>query len=158
MSTGISALDRAIQTAMQWLSDIQRELGWDSPDKTYSATRAVLQAIRDRLPVEEVVHLAAGLPLVMKGMLLDGYDYSKKPAPISTQNLFFELVEEYYNPLKRNLIHPETVAPTVIRVLNRRIGGGEMSKVAAVMPLELKELFREAGVEVPEDGKQAAMA
>lgn len=113
---------------MQWLLDIQRELGWDSADKTYSATRAVLQAIRDRLPVEEVIHLAAGLPLIMKGMVLDGYDYTKKPAPIWTQNLFYELVEEYYNPLKRNLIHPEFVVPAVIRALNRRMGGGEMRK------------------------------
>lgn len=149
MSTNIASLDRAIQNTVLWLNDIQTELKWDSPDNVYSATKAVLQTIRDRLPVEEVVHLTANLPLVMKGMLMDGYDLAEKPAGIWTQDLFFELVEEYYNPFKRNAIHPEDAVRAVIRVLNRRMGGGEMCKFAATMPLEIKELFRQAGVEVP---------
>ena len=150
MSTNITSLDRAIQNTILWLTDIQKELGWESTDNVYSATRAVLHAIRDRLPVEEVIHLTANLPLIMKGMVMDGYDLTEKPARIWTQDLFFELVEEYYNPFKRNAIHPEEAARAVVKVLNHRMGGGEMCKVAATMPLEIKELFRQAGVEVPE--------
>lgn len=149
MPTNITSLDQAVQNVTLWLSDIQRELGWDSLDNAYSATRAVLQAIRDRLPVEEVVHLAASLPLVMKGMLIDGYDLTKTPARLWTQGLFLELVEEYYNPYKRNAIHPEDAVRAVVAVLDRRIGGGEMCKVAAFMPLEIKALFRQAGVKIP---------
>jgi uncharacterized protein (DUF2267 family) len=150
LSTNIISLDRAIQNTILWLNDIQAELKWDSQDNVYRATKAVLQTIRDRLPVEEVVHLTANLPLVMKGMLMDGYDLTEKPTRIWTQDLFFELIEEYYNPFKRNAIHPEDAVRAVVRVLNRRMGGGEMSKVAATMPLEIKELFRQAGVEVPD--------
>ena len=153
MSTDITSLDRAIQNTILWLNDIQAELKWDSQDNVYRATKAVLQTIRDRLPVEEVVHLTANLPLVMKGMLMDGYDLTEKPARIWTQDLFFELIEEYYNPFKRNAIHPEDAVRAVVRVLNRRMGGGEMCKVAATMPLEIKELFRQAGVEIPETKK-----
>lgn len=150
MSTNITSLDRAIQNTILWLNDIQAELKWDSKDNVYSATKAVLQTIRDRLSVEEVVHLTANLPLIMKGMLMDGYDLTEKPAKIWTQDLFFELIQEYYNPFERNAIHPEDAVRAVARVLNRRMGGGEMCKVAASMPLEIKELFRQAGVEVPE--------
>ena len=115
MSTNIASLDRAIQNTVLWLNDIQTELKWDSPDNVYSATKAVLQTIRDRLPVEEVVHLTANLPLVMKGMLMDGYDLTEKPAKIWTQDLFFELIQEYYNPFKRNAIHPEDAVRAVVR-------------------------------------------
>lgn len=150
MSTNnIAALDHAYENVTAWLKEVQNELGWDSLENTYSATKAVLQAIRDRLPVEEVIHLSAGLPLVMKGMLIDQYDFTEKPAKIFTQSLFLELVEEYYNPYKRNQIHPEETVCAVIKVLNRRMGGGEMRKVAAIMPNEIKELFNQAGVEVP---------
>jgi uncharacterized protein (DUF2267 family) len=150
LPTNISALTHANDNLIVWLKDIQNELGWDSLENTYSATKAVLQAVRDRLPVEEVIHLSASLPLIMKGMLIDQYDYTVKPAKIWTQSLFLELVEEYYNPYKRNTIHPEEVVQAVIAVLNRRMGGGEMSKVAAIMPQEIKLLFQQAGVEVTE--------
>jgi uncharacterized protein (DUF2267 family) len=137
LSTNISALNHANDSLIVWLKDIQNELGWDSLENTYSATKAVLQAVRDRLPVQEVIHLSANLPLIMKGMLIDQYDHTEKPAKIWTQSLFLELVEEYYNPYKRNTIHPEEVVRDVVVVLNRRIGGGEMSKVAAIMPQEI---------------------
>ena len=86
----------------------------------------------------------------MKGMLIDQYDYTVKPAKIWTQSLFLELVEEYYNPYKRNAIHPEEAVQAVVAVLNRRMAGGEMSKVAAIMPQEIKLLFEQAGVELTE--------
>jgi uncharacterized protein (DUF2267 family) len=89
VSTNILSLDRAIQNTIQWLNDIQNELGWDNRDSVYKATKAVLQTIRDRLPVEEVVHLTANLPLVMKGMLMDGYDLKDKPVRMRS-------VEEFY--------------------------------------------------------------
>jgi uncharacterized protein (DUF2267 family) len=142
------SLDRAIENLVLWLNDIQKELGWDNRDNVYSVTRAVLQALRDRLPVEEVVHLAASLPLIMKGMLMDGYDLTEKPTKKWTKDLFFELVQEYFNPYRRNAFHPEDAVRAVVKVLNRRIGGGEMCKVAATMPLEIKELFKEAGVKI----------
>lgn len=141
-------LNHAVDNVTVWLKDIQKELGWASLENTYSATKAVLQAIRDRLPMEEVIHLSASLPLIMKGMLIDQYDFTKKPAKIFTQSLFLELIEAYYNPYKRNVIHPEEVVQAVVAVLNCRIGGGEMCKVAAIMPQEIKLLFQKAGVEV----------
>ena len=84
MSTNISSLDRAIQNAILWLKDIQDELKWDDKEKVYKATKATLQAMRDRLPIEEIVHLLANLPMVMKGMMMDSYDYQQKPVRMRT--------------------------------------------------------------------------
>lgn len=88
------SLDRAIYNTIAWIEDIQRELGWESRETTYKATKAVLQAIRDRLPFEEVVHLCANLPLVMKGMLMDAYDYKPKPERIRSIEEFDDLVQQ----------------------------------------------------------------
>ena len=158
MSTKILALDRAINNTVEWIDDIQDELGWESRDNVYHATKAVLQSIRDRLPFEEVIHLSANLPLIMKGMMMDAYDLKNKPQRIRSIEEFLEYVQANYDASMRDIISPEDATIAVISVLNRRMGGGEMRKVAANMPEQIRRLFKEAGVELPEAQPMAAPA
>lgn len=135
---------------MEIIDAIQDELGWENKDKTYQATKAVLQSIRDRLQIEEVIHLSANLPLIMKGMMMDGYTLKNKPERIRDLEGFLELVQVNYGASMRDIIEPEDAVVVVLNVLNSRMGGGELTKVAANMPEPIKRLFREAGVEVKE--------
>jgi len=61
-----------------------------------------------------------------------------------------ELVQVNYDASMRDIIEPEDAVVVVLNVLNSRMGGGELTKVAANMPEPIKRLFREAGVEVKE--------
>jgi uncharacterized protein (DUF2267 family) len=158
VSTNIVALDRAVSNALEIIDQIQDELGWESRDKTYQATKAVLQSIRDRLPTEEVVHFSANLPLIFKGMLMDGYSLKDKPLRIRDLEGFLEYIQANYDASMRDLINPEDAFVTVVGILNRRMGGGEMCKVAANMPEAIRRLFREAGVAMPETSKMPAPA
>ncbi len=158
VSTNILSLDRAISNALQWIGDIQDELGWESRDNVYQATKAVLQSLRDRLPIEEVIHLSANLPLIMKGMMMDGYDFKNRPERIRDVEAFLEYVQANYDASMRDIISPEDATIAVIKVLNTRMGGGEMRKVAATMPEKIRRLFKEAGVEIPETQHMAAPA
>lgn len=142
MSTNISSLDRAIQTAVLWLKDAQDELMWDDKEKVYRATKAVLQAMRDRLPIEEIAHLMANLPMVMKGMMMDGYDYHQKPVRMRTVEDFYSCVQGYYDSQRRSEIDAEEATRAVVTMLKRRVGEGETHKIAANMPTELKPLFQ----------------
>lgn len=135
---------------MEIIDAVQDELGWESKDKTYQATKAVLQSIRDRLQIEEAIHLSANLPLIMKGMMMDGYTLKNKPERIRDLEGFLELVQVNYDASMRDIIEPEDAVVVVLKVLNSRMGGGELTKVAANMPEPIKRLFREAGVEVKE--------
>ncbi|AKB78938.1 hypothetical protein MSHOH_2455 [Methanosarcina horonobensis HB-1 = JCM 15518] len=49
------------------------ELKWESKDRADQALRATLHTLRDRLTIEEIVQLAAQLPLPIKGMYYDGW-------------------------------------------------------------------------------------
>ena len=142
MPTNITSLDRAIQNALLWLRDVQDELMWEDKEKVYRATKAVLQAMRDRLPIEETVHLMANLPMVMKGMMMDGYDYHQKPVRIRALDDFYSCVQGYYDAQRRDEIDVEKLTRAVVAMLKRRIGEGEIHKVAANMPTELKPLFQ----------------
>ncbi len=138
------SLDRAINNTIHWLNDIQSELGWEDKEVVYHATKAFLQATRDRLPIEETAHLSANLPLIMKGMLMDGYHYKEKPSTIRTEEEFYEYIQQYYNAQRRDIINPKDVVRAVVNVFSRRMGGGEMQKVAANLPERIRRLFESA--------------
>lgn len=141
MSTHIASLNRAIQNTIEWLDDIQTELGWENRDETYKATKAVLQTIRDRSTVQEVIHLAANLPLIMKGMLLDGYTMKEKPVKLRDAEEFLLYIQANYDSRLGDIIDTEEVVKAVVAVLTQRMGGGEMQKIAATMPERIKRLF-----------------
>ncbi len=156
MSTNILSLDRAIQNTILWINDIQEELHWDSRDMVYKATKAVLQAIRDRLPIEELAHFSANLPMIMKGMLMDGYDPRDKPLKMKTIEEFYDCIQDYYDAQRRAVINPEDAARGVINTLALRMGGGEMQKVADNMPERIKPLFERAAQETRKPGRERA--
>lgn len=151
MTTGIRSLDSSLQTTMEWLTEIQKELEWPDKEKVYKATKAVLQAIRDRSPFEEVLHFTAELPLVMKGMMFDGYTLSGKPLKIRNLAEFFDLVQEQYDAGPGNVINADDACRGVINIIIDKVGEGEMKKIIANMPEDLRPLFQ---VRTPEQKAQ----
>ncbi len=58
MSTsGVAALDQAVQDTNVWLKAVAEQLHFEDRHHAYIALRAVLHALRDRLPPEVAVHL-----------------------------------------------------------------------------------------------------
>jgi uncharacterized protein (DUF2267 family) len=55
--------------------------------KCISGTRGTLPALRDRLPAEEAVDLAAQLPLLVKGMYYDGWTLRISPKNSKNRSL-----------------------------------------------------------------------
>jgi|GEM_PF-4728014 len=92
--SGFSSLDKSMQKTKEWLHDVQDELEWEDEKKVYIAFKAVIQTLRDRLPVEEAIELGDELPMVMKGIYYDGYTPRRKPEKIKNQAQFFQKVQE----------------------------------------------------------------
>lgn len=144
MSTNILSLDRAVQNTILWLNEIQTQLQWEDRDTVYKATKAVLQSIRDLLPYEELFHFSANLPMVMKGMMFDGFNpIENKKEKVRTEVEFYNQVQTYYDSQRRDLISGKDATIGVVNTLIDRVGEGEMKKVADNMPLKLKPLFRQ---------------
>lgn len=57
-------------------------------------TRAVLHALRDRMPADNAVQFAQGLPMALKGVYFDQYDISDAPVKIRSAEDFLDYVEE----------------------------------------------------------------
>jgi uncharacterized protein (DUF2267 family) len=49
-ATGVTTLDHTVQETIVWLKAVEEELQLDNRQQAYNALRAVLHALRDRLP------------------------------------------------------------------------------------------------------------
>lgn len=141
MSVGVSSLDRSIQLSMKWLNEVGEELRWPDEERVYDATKAVLNALRDRLPVGEAVEFAAQLPMLLKGIYYDSYDLGGKPLKIRDREEFFDLIRDNFGG---EALNPREPMIAFLKVYLRKTGTGEFEDIKRVMPEELRGLFEAA--------------
>lgn len=137
-ATGLEVFDKTLQTTNIWLNEIGETVGPDT-QRAYHALRAVLFALRDRLPPEEAAHLASQLPILVRGIFYDGYEPSGKPEKIGTESEFLEKVAGHLKHI--DPIDPDAATRAVFRLLDRHISAGEMAHVRQVLPEQLHGFF-----------------
>jgi uncharacterized protein (DUF2267 family) len=140
MSTiGLEVFDRTIQSSTIWVDDVMHELRWLDRHKAYHAMRAVLHALRDRLPVNAAVHLAAQFPMLIRGMYFEGWQPEKTPARERHLDQFLVHVTEAF------LFDAEAdayeIAGAVFRVLSRHVSEGEIEKIKGTLPADFREIW-----------------
>ncbi len=139
-ATGIKAFDTTLQSTHIWLDDLMRELDWEGDrQKAYHALRAVLHALRDRMPVENVAHLASQLPMLVRGFFYEGWTPAKTPVREHTANEFLVHVTEAF--LFDVIAHSKQIAQAVFRVLSQHVSAGEIDKAKHVLPVGIRELW-----------------
>ncbi|MBC7174061.1 MAG: DUF2267 domain-containing protein [Polyangiaceae bacterium] len=139
-TTGVRGIDSTIQKTQEWLSELSAELGWKDRHRAYSALRAVLHAIRDRLPVSQTAAFGAQLPILIRGLYYDGWRPSDVPLRVRHREEFLDLVRE---ELDRNQAITEDVEKVVAAAIGLlcRHNEAEMRKISSGFPKELQSLF-----------------
>jgi uncharacterized protein (DUF2267 family) len=138
-ATGLEVFDTTLHKTNSWLKELMGVLGWEDRHRAYLALRATLQALRDRLTVEEVAHLGAQLPMLIRGFYYEGWDPTGKPLRIRDKEQFLARIEHQFRG--DDGVDPELVARGVFTLLANRITEGEIEDVKHVMPAELRELW-----------------
>jgi uncharacterized protein (DUF2267 family) len=136
--TGLEVFDTTIRKTNTWLHELMEELGWSDRHKAYLALRATLHALRDRLTVQEVAHLGAQLPTLIRGFYYEGWVPSDTPLKVRRKDQFLALIERQFID---DEIDTDVVARGVFAVLSRRIADGEIEDVRQVLPSEIRELL-----------------
>jgi len=135
--------DKALAKTREWLKDIETELCFTNPNEAYRALRAVLHAIRDRLPVKETAEFASQLPMMIVGVYYAGWIPSDKPAKMRRVSEFLDRVEA---ELPKSM-DPVRVTQGIMRVIDRRVSQGEMDDVKRNLPGALQEFWAESHFE-----------
>ena len=135
--TAIPQIDHMVETTQRWLAELAGELGTDDRHDAYRAMRAVLQALRDELPVAETAQLAAQVPTVLRGILYEGW---RPGAPARTRD-----PDAFLRRIAADAgLHGETEASMALdatmRVLRSHVSAGEIADVVAVLPAALRPL------------------
>lgn len=123
---------------MEWMQEIKAELGWEDDERVYAATRAVLHAVRDRLPPEEAARFSDQLPLIMKVMFFEQYDPTDKPLKLRTREEFLDYVQRGF---PGGNIDAERTVRGVMGAVGRRVDRDTLEKVSMSMPEAIGDLI-----------------
>jgi uncharacterized protein (DUF2267 family) len=137
--TGLDVFDRTVHKTNEWLNDLNEVLGGRTRHQAYSALRATLHALRDRLTVEEVAQLGAQLPMLVRGFYYEGWNPAGKPLKERHREEFLARIRIELG--KDDPTEPETIARAVFAVLAKRVTAGEIEDVKHVLPAELRDLW-----------------
>jgi uncharacterized protein (DUF2267 family) len=137
--TQIAALDHTVQQTNVWLKTLGEELHVEDRHIAYTALRAVLHVLRDRLTPEQAVHLGAQLPLLIRGLYYEGWRLVEKPAGERQHDEFAALVAAQMPPqLARDALR---VTKAVFDVLAKELDHGEIAKIIGALPIPLRSLW-----------------
>lgn len=138
--TGLEVFDATLQKTNEWLDDIAHELALEHRHAAYAALRSTLHALRDRLLLEEAVHLGAQLPMLVRGFYYEGWRAVPEPVKMHREE-FLLRVEEELTAKGTAKLNSEFVVRAVFQVLSRRISKGEIDQVEQSLPKDLRDLW-----------------
>ena len=127
-----------------FINQVAAELDVDR-NRASRITRAVLHALRDRIPPNDAVEFAQGLPMALKGIFFDRYDLSDVPVIIRHPDAFFDFIcskdgdSAYRDFPDRQAV--EEALRAVFRVLERTMDYGQVKQVKHMMNREIVSLI-----------------
>jgi uncharacterized protein (DUF2267 family) len=134
---GLETIESTTQKTHEWIASIAETLHMEKRD-AYKALRAVLQTVRDRLPVDVAVHFGAQLPMLVRGLYYEGWEPSKAPIKMSRKEFLDAIVEKI---VAGRVINPAETTESVLAVIASHVGTGEMQKVMHSFPHDMQALF-----------------
>lgn len=138
----VPAFDHTVQVSREWLHDIVERRPELNYHQAFSILRATLQALRDRLSVDEAAQLAAQLPLLLKGAYFDSWD-PQPPSREKTAQEFLAKVRDKLGPPKAEEAYDlQAAVPAVGNVIAKHVSSGEMQDVLAGLPEPIREFFQ----------------
>jgi uncharacterized protein (DUF2267 family) len=132
------AFEVTLQHSQVWLDDVLDELRTDDRQLAYAALRAVLHALRDRLPPAEAVDLAAQLPMLLRGLFFEGWGLRDRSDSLRSKKSFLRHVA---HGIKRTDVTPEDAVRAVFAMLSRRVASGEIRDVIGALPETFDDLW-----------------
>lgn len=141
MAEDLPVIEQSVQKTRLWTRQLAEGLG--RPDDLHYAfrvLRAFFHTLRDRLPLEEAVHLAAQLPELLRGVYYEGWRPDTTPMLYHDRGTFLSLLAD------EGRLAGETeaafAAEAAALVMRTNLTPGELDKVSKALPGEIAQLLR----------------
>lgn len=139
--SNVSSLNETVQKTQVWLKSLKEDGQFASEQQAYSALRAVLHSLRDRLTVDEATDVASQLPMLVRGFYYEGW------RPAQAPNAGEKTREEFYQSIRESLrnanetIDAEVASMAVFRLLKRELTPGLAEHARNMLPKEIQQLW-----------------
>jgi uncharacterized protein (DUF2267 family)/CBS domain-containing protein len=139
-ANGLETFDRSIHATNLWLKEISKEIGADRK-LAWRALGVVLRALRDRLTVDDAAHLAAQLPLMIRGAFYEQYRPVVQPDSMRSREEFVARVAGGLEGGGKP-INAEKAVKAVLSAVQRHIAEAESAKVRHALPEDIRMLWQ----------------
>ncbi|HET8995204.1 MAG TPA: DUF2267 domain-containing protein [Acetobacteraceae bacterium] len=137
-TTGLEVFDRTLHLTNIWLDEVMEAVG---PDRklAWHVLCAVLRTLRDRLPPELAAHLAAQLPLLVRGAYYERFQVDHRPVAIDSEAAFLDHVAAQLEGTRP--INLRKATGIVLRVLQEHVAPGMTEKLKHALPHDIRALW-----------------
>ncbi len=133
MEHNLDVINRTVGKTYEWIALTGERADMDDAHDAYQVLRSVLHALRDRLDANVAAHLAAQMPVLVKGMFFDGWDPSRAPQRTSLDEFLTRIEREAG---LKGTSAAEDALRAVTSVLWDELGPGSIDHLLAVLPKE----------------------
>lgn len=114
-------------------------------DHAGRVTVAVLHTLRDRISTEESMHFISGLPMILKGLYVDGWKISKNKFRTDSLKEFLDDVRKQPPAFPgRDFGNDQNTGDhirAVLKVIRKYVPEGEFRDIRVQLPEEMSVLF-----------------
>ncbi len=136
MRTGFAVFDDTVQETSLWLGAVQAGLPSCDQGQAYTALRAVLHVLRDRLPLAGVLGLSMQLPHLLRGIALEGWRPHDGLSDVRDVDAFAAAVGAR---LPDNFPRSASeVVQTVLAVIAAKLAPEDVGKIPRLLPAPLR--------------------
>ena len=136
---GLEGIDHTIQQTYTWIDEVAEALKPSNRHIGYQVLRGFLHTVRDRLPMDEAVHLGAQLPMLLRGLYYDGWDPEAIPGDIRDGQAFLSAFA--WEARLPDAINMRASVQAAYEVLARHVTSGEVSEVLNALPGEVRDML-----------------
>lgn len=132
-SQGLEVIDHTVHLTHEWINELAERAGYSSRRSALRLLRVTLHVLRDRLPVNEMAQFSAQLPLLVRGIMLEGWQPKRVP------NTSLELGPAVVEAMgETEEFRGADDVKYVFDLLNARISRGEVEDIRACIPEEMR--------------------
>lgn len=141
------SFEKYAQEGSSFIKTLAKNLGHpEEIGRTGIILRAVLHTLRERITISESFKLISQLPMFIKGIYVDNWEYNEKPLGIKTREDFIAEVEKYQGKYGEQQFNwdksTEEIIQTVFTSLGKYVSPGEYENIISQLPAEIKEFIR----------------
>ena len=137
--------EKFAQEAHTYIIELAEDLGHpEEQNRVLIIWRSVMHTVRDRIHFGEAFQIIAPLPMIFKGIYVEGWDYSEK------SRLDYQSIEEMKEEVKRRqaqngeedfpwFLSTEKIILITLNSLCKFMGKEQLEQIADQLPLEIKE-------------------